>query len=58
MEPFRLQTLATGVWERSVSVLPDPALWPTWQALREQVLGACTEVRALGDSSPTGLNLC
>ncbi|GAQ84609.1 hypothetical protein KFL_001970100 [Klebsormidium nitens] len=43
------KAIATGRWERSVSVLPDPALWPTWQALREQVLGACTEIHVHWD---------
>lgn len=30
----------TGVWSAPVEDLPDPALWPTWGALRERVLGA------------------
>lgn len=40
------QAVESGLWEKAVTDLPDANTWPTWGALRERVLTACTVVRA------------
>ena len=32
-------------WDRPLDALPDPAVWPTWGALRERILSSCNEIR-------------
>lgn len=43
--------MESGLWEKAVTDLPDANTWPTWGALRERVLTACTVIRVLNTAS-------
>uniref|UniRef100_A0A7S0V1B3 Uncharacterized protein n=1 Tax=Polytomella parva TaxID=51329 RepID=A0A7S0V1B3_9CHLO len=45
------RTVESGVWEKSVTDLPDANTWPTWGALRERVLTACKEIKIQNTAS-------
>eukprot|EP00775_Hariotina_reticulata_P011065 gene11065-11221_t len=50
-DPTWQRAIISGVWDRPVSALPDANTWPSWGALREQVLAATREIRV--GSSPS-----